>query len=214
MNRYFINGFFVIMMLMSSETFAGVTLTPYASISSSKTIKPAEAGKETSTTDQKTTYGIRFGLKFYRIVTFQLSVGQNKSEKTSKTSKIVDSYGEIDYEEDLDMSTNDPDQEAKVTEVQRLGRAGLVLDPGFWILILRAQAGVQATQRIVTLEEQGEEAQTMETPITYKPYAGAGLGVKLAPRVSAIAEYTLNFYDFPDLDHFEREVAINFVVAI
>ncbi len=204
----------VVLASISRPAAAGFELSPFVSISSTKKIDPAEAGKEDSTNTQRQTYGLRASLSFFRLLKIQASVGQNKTTTVTKTQTAVDEFEEIDYENDLDMSTDDPDSEVKITETQRLGRLGIVLDPGFWIFIARAQAGVQATQRIVELQENDEAAVTTTEPITYKPYAGAGLGVRFSPRIQAMAEYNIYMYKFPEYEPFEREVTVSFIVAI
>ncbi len=204
----------LVAMAFSTSAKAGIDVSPFVSVSSTKTIKPADAGKEDAKTQQKVTYGLRSSIGFFRILKIQASVGQSETKTTTKTQLAADTFDEIDYEKDLDMSTDDPEREVKVTETQRTGRLGIVLDPGFWIFIARAQAGVQATQRIVELEEAGEEPVKTEPAITYKPYAGAGLGVRLSQRVRAMAEYNFFFYKFPEYEPFEREVTVSFIVAI
>jgi hypothetical protein len=204
----------IIGLFFAIPAYARLQIAPYASISSTKKISPADAGKEDSKNVQRQTYGIRASFAMFRLLKIQASVGQNETTTVTKTQDAVDEYEEIDYEKDLEMSTDDPDREVKISETQRLGRLGIVLDPGFWILIARAQAGVQATQRIVELQEGTEAAVKTEEPITYKPYAGAGLGVRLSPRLQAMAEYNIYMYKFPEYEPFEREVTVSFIVAL
>jgi len=199
---------------LSTRSFAGVDISPFVSITSTKLLKPADTGKEKSTTKQKTVYGIRASLSMWRLLKFQFEVGQGKSITTTKTSEASDEWDEIDYEKDLDMSVDDPEKEVKITEIIKRGRIGLAIDPGFWIFVARAKAGVQASQRIVEIEEAGEDPVKTEPPITYKPYAGAGLGIKFSYRFKAMAEYSFFFYKFPDTNVFEREVTVSFTAAL
>lgn len=204
----------LLLLTPGSLAFARFTVAPYVSISSTKKIKPQAEGKEKETLKQRTTYGIRGSIGFWRLLNFQLSVGQNELVTTEKTSEAVDEFDEIDYEQDLNMSTDDPESEVKITEIQRKARAMLVINPSFSIFILRAKAGVQATQRIVELEQLGQPKERTEPPITYKPVAGAGAGIRFSPRTFAIAEYSFFFYKFPETEPFEREVSVSFGVSI
>lgn len=195
---------------------AGISIAPYASISSTKKIKPNPKNKseEEEVIKQRTTYGIVGSLSFFRVFKLQASAGQNQLTTTQKTQFAADDYGEIDYNKDLTMSTDQPDKEVKTTETQRIGRLGLALDPGFWIFILRAKGGVQATQRLVKLEEKDKPAVSKLTPISYKPFAGAGAGVRLSPSMFFMAEYSIFMYQFPKTAPFEREVTVSYSVSI
>jgi hypothetical protein len=209
---------------LPTVVMAGISIEPFASVSSTKQIKPDKAGKtsssttgastETSTIKQRTTYGVRGSVGFFRIMKFQLGVGTNELTTTSKTSEVVDDYGEIDYEKDLDMDTSTPDKEVKITETQRKGTAVLVLDPGFWVFILRAKAGVVATQRLLSKETEGEAPVKYTSPISYKPTCGAGAGIRLGPSMFFMAEYSLFLYKFPDKSPFEREVTVSYGMRI
>lgn len=207
---------------LSAQAFARITFEPYVSVSSTKQVKPDKAGQtkntpaktETEIIKQRTTYGIRGSVSFFRLMKFQLGVGQNELATTSKTSQAVDDYGEIDFEKDLDMDTSTPDKEVKVTETQRKGTATLVLDPSFSIFVLRAKAGVVATQRLLKKEEQDKPAVDYVSPISYKPVVGGGAGIKFGPRMYFIAEYSLFLYKFPEKAPFEREVTVTYGVSL
>lgn len=188
-------------------------MSPYVSVSSKKKIKPADAGKESSNTSQRTTYGIRAGLGLGKLFRLQLSVGRAQLDKSEKVSKASDDLEEIDYEEDLNMSTDDPDALVNTKEIQDKARLTAILDPGFWIFIARAKAGVQASQRKMSLTQGGETSE-FTTPIKYSPLAGAGLGIRLGRMMKAMAEYTLIFTEFPEEKPFEREVSVSFSINI
>jgi hypothetical protein len=209
-------------LLLAPTAIAGISIEPFASISSTKEIKPDKAGKtttgsssstETETVKQRTTYGVRGSIGFFRIMKFQLGVGTNQLTTTSKTSQVVDEYGEIDFEKDLDMNTSTPDKEVKITETQKKASAVLAVDPGFWIFILRAKAGVVATQREFSKESEGDVPVKFTSPIKYKPTCGAGAGVRLGPKMFFMAEYSLFLYKFPDKEPFEREVSVSYGVS-
>jgi hypothetical protein len=207
---------------LSGSAYAGISIEPFASVSSTKTIQPDKAGKknatggsatETETIKQRTTYGVRGSVGFFRIMKFQLGVGTNELATTSKTSEAVDDYGEIDFEKDLSMDTSTPDKEVKITETQNKATATLAVDPGFWIFILRAKAGVVATQRKLVKESEGDPTVRYTSPITYKPTCGGGAGIRLGPKMFFMAEYNLFLYKFPEKSPFEREVTVSYGIS-
>jgi hypothetical protein len=195
---------------------AGIQIAPYVSIKSTKSVKPNQKNKseEKETIKQRQEGGLRFGLSFWRLFSFQLSAGQSTLTTTEKTSVAKDEYGEIDYEKDLNMSTDNPDNELKLTETQRNAKASLVIDPSFWIFMLRAKAGVTATQRILEAQETGKDKTTLTTGPTYKPHSGFGFGVRLTPKMYFMAEYNMFHYKFPEIEPFEREVAVTYSVEL
>lgn len=199
-----------------SPAMARISIAPYVSIKSTKSIKQSKKDKsqETESVKQRQEGGIRGSLSFWRIFSLQASVGQSKLTTTEKTQEAKDEYGEIDYEKDLNMSTESPDNEIKITETQRNGKLSIVLDPGFWIFILRAKAGVTATQRILEIAQTDQEPTTEVFGPTYKPHSGFGFGVRFTPKMYAIAEYNMFHYKFPEIEPFEREVAVSFSIEI
>lgn len=200
----------------AAPAMAGVSIDPYVSIKSTKSVKPQKADKtkEDETVKQRKEAGLRATLKFYRLFGIQASAGQSTLKTTEKTQNVTDEYGEIDYNSDLNMSTDTPDTLVTITEVQRNAKLSVVLDPSFWIFILRAKAGVTATQRIVTVEEADKDPTTVTTGPTYKPHSGFGFGVRFTPKIYAMAEYNMFHYKFPELEPFEREVAVSFSVEM
>lgn len=211
-----------ILVLSAQAAHARISIEPFASISSTKTIKPNKAGKnsetpaatETSVTKQRTTYGVRGTIGMFSVFKFQLGVGTNELTTTSKVSQAVDDYEEIDYEKDLSMDTSDPASDVKVTERQKKGTATLIVDPSFSIFILRGKAGVIATQRELEKSQTGSATTKFTSPIKYKPTVGAGAGIKFGPRMYFIAEYSLFLYKFPEKAPFEREVTVTYGVSI
>jgi hypothetical protein len=204
------------MAFSASAAIAEITIAPYASVSSTKTLKPTKGDKstETETIKQRQTYGLRLGIGLFRALKFQLSGGQNKLTTTEKTLAAKDEYGEIDYEQDLEMSTEDPEKEIRITETQNLATAALIIDPRFKYLIIRGKAGVVARQRTLVKEEQDKDTVTVKPPITYKPQLGFGLGIRLGAKTFAVAEYDFYLYKFPEPEPFERSVTISFGVSI
>jgi hypothetical protein len=202
--------------LVAGSAEARVSIDPYVSIKSTKSVKPQKADKtkEDETVKQRKEAGLRATVKFFRLFGIQASAGQSTLTTTEKTQNVTDEYGEIDYDSDLNMSTDTPDTLVKITEVQRNAKLSVVLDPSFWIFILRAKAGVTATQRIVTVEETDKDPTTATFGPTYKPHSGFGLGVRFSPKIYAMAEYNMFHYKFPELEPFEREVAVSFSVEL
>jgi len=67
----------------------GIQIVPYASVSSTKAIKPNQVGKKTSSTEateesvaQRTTYGLRLSMKLSRLFHLQVQGGTNKLDQT------------------------------------------------------------------------------------------------------------------------------------
>jgi hypothetical protein len=195
---------------------AGVTIAPYVSVKSTKSIKPnaKDKSQENETVAQRKEAGLRASLSMGQLFSLQFSAGQNKLTTTQKTQDAKDEYGDIDYQKDLNLSTDAPDTELKITETQRNGKVSLVFDPSFSIFILRAKAGVTATQRILETEETGKDKMTLTAPPTYKPHSGFGVGIRFSPSMYAMAEYNFLHYKFPKVQPFEREVAVSFALSI
>jgi hypothetical protein len=200
----------------ATPCLAGVTVAPYASIKSTKSIKAngGDKSKEDETTKERREAGLRAGLTFYRLLGVSLSAGQSKVTTTTKTETAKDEYGEIDYGKDFDLSTDDPDSTLKVTETQRVAKLTVTVDPSIGFLILRAKAGVTATQRIVEVQQDDQPATTQTFGPTYKPHSGFGLGVRFSPKLYFMAEYGFNHYAFPKLEPFEREATVSFALEI
>jgi hypothetical protein len=224
--RYLIVLKYILIMSLiefSSAASGGISVEPFVSISSTKKIQPNKTGQknvsggsstETEIIKQRTTYGIRGSLGFFRILKLQASVGTNELTTTSKTSQAVDDYEQIDYQKDLNMDTSNPDKEVRIKETQRKGSAVLVVDPGFWIFILRAKAGVIATQRLLSKEASGEATTNYVSPISYKPTCGAGAGIRFSSNMFFMAEYNIFLYKFPKKSPFEREVTVSYGFSI
>ena len=193
---------------------ASFSLAPYASINSTKSVLSNSDGSETDKRQQRITYGIRANITFFSIMRFQLGVGQSETKDTFKNQNVTDEFGKIDLKKELNISTDDPDNEVEITETQRKGRVSLILDPSFSIFVLRARVGVQATQRLFKKVATGETEEDFEGPIEFAPTAGGGFGIKFTPKIFMIAEYVFHFYEFPELEPFERELAVSLNVSI
>lgn len=202
-------------LVYGSSALAGVSVTPYVSVRSTKSVRPDKKNKEqeNETIKQHQEYGVRFGVSFWRLCKFDLGLGQSQLTTTQKTSQVTDEYGEIDFEKDLNMDTSNPNNEIKVTETQRRARLSFILDPSFSIFILRAKIGVTAQQRLVDTEATGQEKQSFVYGPTYKPHSGVGFGVRFTPRMYAMAEYSAYHYKFPDIEPFERDLTVSYSIS-
>jgi hypothetical protein len=201
--------------VFSGYGYARISVSPYISIKSTKSVNPnRKKGTETEKIKQRQEAGIKGSISFWRLFKFQLGVGQSKLTTTEKTAQAKDEYGEIDYEEDLNISTEEADKEIRITETQRNAKASLIIDPSFSIFILRAKAGVTARQRVLETEIiDGEKTNLTKGP-TYNPHSGFGAGVRFGRTMYFIIEYNFDHYKFPELEPFEREVAVNFGINI
>jgi len=194
---------------------ARITFAPYYSVSSTKSIKPKKSeGTETEKISQREEKGIKAGISFWRLFKFQAALGQNFKTTTTTENEITDEYGDIDFDSELDTSTRTPGKSTKIKDIQTKAKVSVILDPGFWIFIARLKLGVTATQRKVEVFEEGVMIEQIDPPPTYKPHAGAGLGIRFTPRMYAMAEYNFLFYKFPEPEPFEREVALSFAFSI
>jgi len=204
------------MLLGTHQAIAGVSIAPYVSIKSTKSITPnaKDSTQESSKVKQRQEMGVRGSLTFCSLFSLQLGVGQSVLTTTQKTQVATDEYGQIDYKKDLNMSTADAAAEIKITETQRLAKLGLSLDPSFSIFILRAKAGVGATQRILVSEVTAQPKKTSTFGPFYKPYAGIGAGIRFTPLMYFMAEYTFDYYAFPKLEPFQREVTATYAVEL
>jgi hypothetical protein len=196
--------------LQPAGLFAKVDLVPYVSIKNTKTIKPVDSETEKETIVQRQEYGIRASISFWRLMKFQVGVGQSALTTTTKSQDAVDEYGEIDFEKDMDLDTSEPEKEVRVKETQRVLKSAFVLDPSFSIFVLRAKIGVMAKQRILEHQETGEEAVTITEDPQYFPLSGVGAGIRLSSKINVMAEYEFNHYKFPELEPFERQVSVSF----
>ena len=199
----------------AGPAIAEVYVSPYLSIRSTKTIDPSKkAGQEDEKIKQYKEAGVTGGIGFWRLFRTSLSLGQATVTSTEKKSAVKDEYDEIDYNKDMNMSTDNPDNEIKITETQRRATFSLQIDPSFWIFIMRAKLGVTAQQRIVETREEGLPTQTLTKGPTYKPLSGLGLGVRLTPSMYFMVEYSAYHYKFPKMEPFERQLTVNYCVSI
>ncbi len=204
-------------LLASSAAWAGVSISPYVSIKSTKSVTPGKKDKttENETIKQRQEYGIQASVSFWRLFKTQLAVGQSKMTTTSKVSEVTDEYGKIDLSTDLNMDTDQPDNEVKLTETQRVGKFSLLIDPSFSIFILRFKVGVTAMQRIIEKDELGVEPSTITVGPKYNPHSGIGAGIRFTPRTFFMAEYNFFHYNYPtQVEPFERELAVSYSISI
>ncbi len=198
---------------LSQLAKAGIIFEPYLSIASTKSLKPNRAkGTESETISERKEGGLKAGIKLGSFFSLYGAVGQSKQTTTTTQSQIVDQFGQIDFEKDLDTRTSG--KETKLLETQNKAKVGLDINPSFWIFIVRTTVGVAATQRLVKAYEEDVLLKNINPEPTYKPFAGAGLGVRLGPKMFALAQYNFNFYMFPKKEPFEREVNISYGISL
>lgn len=199
--------------VFSLEVQAGIIFEPYVSIGSTKSLKTNRANStETETISERKEGGLKAGLKLGSLFSIYGAVGQSKQTTTSKNSELVDQFDQIDFAKDLDTRT--VGKETKLMETQNKAKVGIDINPSFWIFIFRTTVGVAATQRLVKAYEDDVLMKELKPEPTYKPFAGAGFGVRFGPRMFAMAQYNFNFYKFPEKTPFEREVNISYGISL
>ena len=194
-----------------------LSVVPYASVSSTKAIKPNQK-KDSSeeTVNQKTTYGLKIDVRLFSLLQLSVQGGVNNTDKTKKVTALRDEYGEIELQKDLDLDTSNPKNEYRYQEEQRLASAKLFLTPRLGrFLWIKAGGGVRARQRLISTTDKVTDTKTSLTdPIRYHAVATAGAGVRLFQGVSAHAEYNFTFIKFPKTEPHEQEVLVGFGVSI
>jgi hypothetical protein len=196
-----------------------LSIGPYASVSSSKAIKPKvkEANTAEETTTQRTTYGVKVDLRLSKLFTLGVNVGTNKVDTTKKASAMRDEFGEIDYEKDLNVDPNNQGGEYRYQEEQRLGTAQLIINPALWPgkIWIKAGAGVRARQRLLSIEDTAtDKSEKLTDKIRYHALATAGLQLRLLRAISAGIEYKFYFIKAPELEPHEQEALVTFGLQI
>ena len=209
---------------LSQRAFAsGISITPFASVSSTKAIKPNKVGKKedssetsTETVTQRTTYGLRFDLRLARFFGVNASVGTNKSDVTKKAVAVRDSYGDIDYAKDANVDPANQSATYRLVEEQRIGKIEALLQPTLGSFVtVKIGAGVRARQRLVAVTDVAKDEKTsIKDPIRYHATAVAGLRIRLLGAFAAITEYRFYFLKFPETEPHEQEVTVGFSVSI
>ena len=199
-----------------SQAMASFYLAPYFTLRSTKSVDPSktDSSQENQKIQQYKEGGIAAGVAFWRLFRTSLAVGQATSTVTEKHSQVVDEYDQIDFHKDLNMSTDQPDNQIKITDTQNRATFSLEIDPSFWIFILKAKVGVTAQQRIVKTEEALKPSQTVTKGPTYNPVSGVGVGVQLTPSMYFMVEYSAYHYKFPKVEPFERQLTVDYCVSI
>lgn len=205
----------VTLLVMAMPAFAAgrVTVGPYASVSSTKGIKPNKmksASDETVT--QRTTYGLRVGVRLGKFFSLGVDAGTNNVDTSKKAAKLRDEYGDIDFQKDLNV---DPAAgfDYRYQEEQRLAKVQLVIQPIVTrVLTVKAAAGVRARQRIIKVTDKSEApaSKSVTDGPRYQPTAMAGVNVRLFRAFSANIQYDFYFMKFPKTEPHEQEVSVGF----
>ncbi|MBC7659377.1 MAG: hypothetical protein H7249_06685 [Chitinophagaceae bacterium] len=198
---------------LAPSAFAGLEVAPYVSLKSTKALTPGKNSEDESI-KQRQEYGIKASLSFWRLLRTELSLGQSKTTTTQKTNAPVDEYKQINYSKDFDMDTSNAANTMKLTELQRVGKFSLILDPSFSIFIVRLKLGITAVQRTIDKVEAGKPDQTIVKGPSYNPHSALGLGVRVSSKMYFMAEYEMYHYAYPKLEPFERSVSISYNVSI
>lgn len=203
---------------------AGIlTITPYASVSSTKSIKPNKVGKsangsgtETESVTQKTTYGLNLDFRISQYFVFRVGGGTNQTDATRKMIAMRDEYGYINYEKDANVDPAKQDATYRKIEKQNMGRAELLFQPILTnYLWLKFGAGVRAMRRDVAVTDVEKNIKTsIKDPFRYHAVGTAGAGARLLRGLSANVEYKFYFIKFPKTQPHEQEVLIGFGIQI
>ena len=194
-------------------------IVPYASVSSTKAIKPNKVGKKDSTSTateetvaQRTTYGLRINVRMSRLFNLQIQGGTNKLDQTRKASAMRDEYGDIDFTKDANVDTTAQNATYTYNEEQRVGQVMLSMQPSLGkILKVKIGAGVRVRERFLNVTDKATETKTsIHDPIRYNAVASAGFNARLLKAFSATAEYNFYFLKFPKTEPHEQELLIGF----
>ncbi|NBO38697.1 hypothetical protein EBU99_08950 [bacterium] len=211
--------------LTGSVTFASAAwagalqIVPYASVSSTKAIKPNQVGKKASSTEateetvaQRTTYGLRINARMSRLLSLQIQGGTNKLDQTRKAVAMRDEYGDIDFAKDANVDPSAQDATYKYNEEQRVAQAMLSIQPSLGqMLRIKIGAGVRARERFVNITDNAAgTSKSIHDPIRYNAVASAGFNARLLKAFTATAEYNFYFLKFPKTEPHEQEALIGF----
>lgn len=201
------------------RAYGALQIVPYASVSSTKSIKPNQMGKKTSSTEateeavaQRTTYGLRVNMRLTRALNLQLQGGTNKLDQTRKAVAMRDEYGDIDFTKDANVDPSAQDSTYKYSEEQRLAQVKLAIQPRIGnIFRLNLAAGVRARERFVNVTDNVKGTKSsIHDPIRYHAVATAGFNARLLKAFSATVEYNFYFLKFPKTEPHEQEALIGF----
>jgi hypothetical protein len=206
----------------SAAKFGGgpITVGPYASVSSTKAIKPV-AGKDTGSSEetitQRTTYGVKVDLRLGRLFTLSVNGGQNEVDTTKKPIAMRDEYGDIDFTKDLNVDPNSQTATYRYRETQRLGSAQLVLAPALMKGVLwgKLGAGARARERLITISDEiAQTTKSTKDPLRWSAMATAGVQLRLLGAFNAGVEYKFYFLKFPKTEPHEQEAVVSFGMSI
>lgn len=201
----------------NAEAASRFTVGPFASVSSTKSIKPS-ADKESSeeVVSQRTTYGVRIGVGLSRFFGLDIKAGVNDVDRTKKAVAMRDEFGDIDFQKDVNVNPADQNASYRYQESQKLGTAKLVFSPRLLSFVwLNVGAGVRARKRDITVTDTAAGTKhRIDDPIRYHATGSAGLGFRLLRAFSGSIEYSFYFLKFPELEPHEQEVAVSFGVSL
>lgn len=207
--------------------YAGpLQIMPYASVSSTKSIKPNKIGAKQTEAEateesvaQRTTYGLRINIRMSRLFNLQIQGGTNKLDQTRKASAMRDEYGDIDFTKDANVDTSAQDAEYIYSEEQRIGQVLLSMQPRIGKknnrISIKVGAGVRARERFLSVTDKATDTETdIHDPIRYHAVASAGIQARLLKAFTTNIEYNFYFLKFPETEPHEQEVLVGFGVQI
>jgi len=197
-----------------------ITVGPYASVSSTKAIKPV-AGKDTGSSEetitQRTTYGVKVDLRLSKLFKLSLNGGQNEVDTTKKPIAMRDEYGDVDFAKDLNVDPNSQTATYRYRETQRVGSAQLVLAPALMKGVLwgKLGAGARARERLITISDEiAQTTKSVTDPLRWSAMATAGVQLRLLGAFNAGVEYKFYFLKFPKTEPHEQEAVVSFGMSI
>lgn len=207
---------FLIAIQESGLAFGRFSVGPFASVSSTKGIKPSTESSSEETVTQRTTYGLKIGVGLMSWLGLDIKVGVNEVDRTKKSVALRDEFGEINFEEDANVDPSQQDAEYRYQESQQLGVAKLMFRPRLFRMVwLNAGAGVRARKRdvVITQKPDGVE-EKIDDPVKYHAVASAGVGFRLLRSFRGSIDYDFYFMKFPETEPHEQEVTVSFGVSI
>lgn len=212
----------IFLLLNARDAFAigRINIAPYASLSSSKSIKP-KLGKNANSSEeivtQRQTYGLKVDIRLSKLFLFTASAGTNKVDTTKKASAMRDEFKEIDFSKDANVDTSAQNADYRYREEQRLANLEISIMPSLvqGRLWGKIGLGARARQRLIDITDNiTNNNKSIHDKIRYDALGSAGVQLRLFHSLNAGIEYKFYFIKFPKTEPHQQEVAINFGVQI
>lgn len=199
-----------------AHAYSRFSIGPYASVSSTKIISPGDEGSSNEVATTRTTYGLRISIGLMRWLSFDAQGGINEVDRTRKAVAMRDEFEDIDFEEDANVDTSDPEAEYRYQEKQTLGVAKFMFSPRFFNVVWgQFGAGVRVRQREIKIDDMAAgTSESIKDPFRYHAVASAGIRFRLLRSFTGSILYDFYFLQFPELEPHEQEVSVSFGVSI